>query len=40
MVCDSNVNIIEFLLYYVGPVSATAFYGAAAARPHPRVHPG
>ena len=38
MVCDLNIILLLLLLnglYYVGPVSAEAFYGAAATRPRP-----
>lgn len=52
VMCDSNVKYYYIpphqyyfvlncnVLYYLGPIHAAAFYGAAAARRGPRVQPG
>ena len=41
LLSSSSLYCIEILfLYHIGPIRAAAFYGAAAARRHPRVWPG
>ena len=40
MFCVILCYIEMFFLHYTGPTGAAAFYGAAAARPLPRVPPG